>query len=320
VVDAVVAAWHAPLYGELRHIPVIPEGGKEAIAAGYNFVSAEYFSIFRIPLVQGRGFSTQEAGSEFPVVIVSQATARRFWPGQDALGRWIAIPPQIARVKRFDRTPGYATARVIGVAKDVINGAIANGPEPTCLYFPTNPSKTGNDSLLVRVKGDDAAARRQVEAAMNRIAPSIADQIIPMDDVFASQFFPFRVMFWLSAFLGLLALVLTASGIYGVISYLVSQRTREIGIRVALGADVRAVVAMVVKQSMRLAAIGTLAGVLFTLMVAPVFAHQLPAIDPYDLVAYGGGVLLVLATVLAASFYPSRRAMRIDPAVTLRCD
>jgi predicted permease len=320
VVEAVVAAWRAPLYGELRHVAVIPEGRKEAIAAGYNFVSAEYFSIFRIPLVQGRGFSAQEAGSESPVVVVSQATARRFWPGQDPLGRSIAIRPQVSRNKRFDRMPGYAKARVIGVAKDVISGAIANGPEPTCLYFPTNPSEAGNDSLLVRVKGDSALAWRQVKAALNRIAPSIADQIVPMDDVFAAQFFPFRVMFWLSAFLGGLALALTASGIYGVMSYLVSQRTREIGIRVALGADVRAVVAMVVKQSMRLGAIGTAAGVLFTLVVAPVFAHQLAAIDPYDVLAYGGGALLVLAAVLAASFYPSRRAVRIDPAVTLRCD
>jgi predicted permease len=320
VVEAVATAWHAPLYGQSRSIAVTPERANEAVGAGYNFVSPEYFPVFRIALVQGRVFTRQEADSESPVVVVSQATARRFWPGQDPLGRLIAIRPHITRDSYIDRMPSHASARVIGVAKDVIGGFIANGPEPTCLYFPTNPREAGNDSLMVRVKGDAAAARRQVEAALNRIAPSIADQINPMDEVFAVQVYPFRVLFWLSAFLGLLALVLTASGIYGVMSYLVSQRTREIGIRVALGADVRAVVAMVMKQSMRLAVIGTLAGVLFTLAVAPVFAHQLAAINPYDLVAYGGGALLVLAAVLAASFYPSRRAVRIDPAVTLRCD
>ena len=209
---------------------------------------------------------------------------------------------------------------MIGIVRDAITGTIANGPDAGYLYFPTSARDAYNDSLLVRVKGNPAAARRALEKALDQIAPSIADMINPMDDVFAVQLYPFRVLFWLSAFLGVLALVLTASGIYGVMSYLVSQRTKEIGIRVALGADVRAVVAMVVKQSMRLAAIGTLAGVLFTLAVAPVFAHQLAAIDPYDFVAYGGGALLVLAAVLAASYYPSRRAVRIDPAVTLRCD
>lgn len=103
-------------------------------------------------------------------------------------------------------------------------------------------------------------------------------------------------------------------------SYLVSQRTREIGIRVALGAGAKTVIAMVVKQSMRLAAIGAVAGIGLMLVVASVFAHEWAAINPYDSLAYAGAVTLVLAAVLVASFYPSRRAVRIDPAVTLRSD
>ena len=319
-VEAIAAAWKAPLYGATRHISVLPSGRKESIAAGYNFVSEAFFSVFRIPLVRGRIFTAGEAIGGAPVVVVSEAAARRFWPDQDAVGQTIAIEARPHRVPYYDRAPSYATAHVIGIVRDAISGVIANGPEPSYIYFPTSPRDADNDSLLVRVKGDAAAGQGALTATLDKIAPSIADQINPMDQVFAVQIYPFRVLFWLSAFLGVLALVLTASGIYGVMSYLVSQRTKEIGIRVALGADVRAVVAMVVKQSMRLAAIGTLAGVLFTLAVAPVFAHQLAAIDPYDVVAYGGGASLVLAAVLAASFYPSRRAVRIDPAVTLRCD
>jgi predicted permease len=319
-VEAIAAVWKAPLYGETRHISIQPSGRKESVVTGYNFVSEAFFSVFRIPLVRGRGFTAGEANGGAPVVVVSEAASRRFWPDQDALGQTIAIQPRPHRVPYYDRAPVYATAHVIGIVRDTISGVIANGPEPSYIYFPTNPRDADNDSLLVRVNGDAAVARRQIEIALNRVAPGITDQINPMDEVFAVQVYPFRVMFWLSAFLGLLALVLTASGIYGVMSYLVSQRTREIGIRLALGADARAVVAMVVKQSMRLAAIGTLAGALFTLAIAPVFAHRLAAIDPYDLVAYGGGALLVLAAVLTASFYPSRRAVRIDPAVTLRCD
>jgi putative ABC transport system permease protein len=128
------------------------------------------------------------------------------------------------------------------------------------------------------------------------------------------------VIFWVAGFLGGVALLLTVSGIYGVMSYLVSQRTREIGIRVALGAERRDIVGMVLRQSGRLAAIGAAAGVGLALMIAPIFAHQLAVIKPYDWAPYGGSVAVVLAAALAASYAPSCKAVRIDPVVTLRCD
>ncbi|HXB73278.1 MAG TPA: ABC transporter permease [Candidatus Acidoferrales bacterium] len=320
VVEAMTAAWKAPLYGESRHISVVAAGRKESVGLSYNLVSGPFFSVFRIPVLRGRTFTAEETNGGAPVVLVSETAARRLFPDRDALGQAIALQPREHRNPYYDRVPGHANARVIGIVKDAITGTIANGPDIGYLYFPTSARDAYNDSLLVRVKGDSAAARRALVAALDQIAPSLADQINPMDDVFAVQIYPFRIMFWLSSFLGGLGLVLTASGIYGVMSYLVSQRTKEIGIRVALGADVRMVIAMVVKQSMRLAAVGTVAGIGLTLAVAPVFAHELKAINPYDVVAYAGGMLLVLAAVLAASFYPSRRAARIDPSVTLRCD
>jgi predicted permease len=320
VVEAMTAAWKAPLYGDSRHIGVIVAGRKESVGLSYNFVSGPFFSVFHIPVLRGRTFTAAETDGGAPVVLVSETAARHLFPDRDALGQAIALQPREHRNPYYDRTPGQANARVIGIVKDAITGTIANGPDAGYLYFPTSARDAYNDSLLVRVKGDPAAARRALVAALDQIAPSLADQINPMDDVFAVQIYPFRLMFWLSSFLGGLGLVLTASGIYGVMSYLVSQRTKEIGIRVALGADVRVVIAMVVKQSMRLAAIGAVAGIGLTLAVAPVFAHELKAINPYDVVAYAGGVSLVLAAVLAASWNPSRRAARIDPSMTLRCD
>jgi ABC-type antimicrobial peptide transport system permease subunit len=304
----------------LPHIGVTAEGRKESVGLTYNFVSEPFFSVFRIPLVRGRTFTAEETNTGAPVVVVSETAARRLWGNQDALEATITIHGLGRRSTFFHREPSYPRARVIGVVRDAIMGVIADGPDAGYLYFPTSARDAYNDSLLVRVKDDSAAGRRALVATLDQIAPSLADLINPMDDVFAVQLYPFQLMFCLSSFLGALGLVLTASGIYGVMSYLVSQRTKEIGIRVALGADVRAVIAMVVKQSMRLAAIGVAAGVLFTLAVAPIFAHQLKAINPYDMAAYAGGVVLVLAAVLAASYYPSRRAVRIDPAVTLRCD
>ena len=320
VVEAMTAAWKAPLYGTARHIGVTGEGKRETVTLGYNFVSGPFFSVFRIPVLRGRTFTAEETNAGAPVAVLSEIAARRLWPNQDALGKSITIHGRGRHDTYFDREPASANARVIGIVRDTMTGTIANGPEAGYLYFPTSARDAYNDSLLVRLRGDSAAGRSALEKALDQIAPSLTDQINPMDEVLAVQIYPFRVMFWLSSFLGGLGLVLTASGIYGVMSYLVSQRTKEIGIRVALGADARSVIAMVVKQSMRLAAIGAVAGIGLMLAVAPVFTHQLAAIRPYDVEAYAGGVLLVLAAVLAASYYPSRRAVRIDPAVTLRCD
>lgn len=319
-VEAIASVWKAPLYGNARGIFATAAGSKEQRGLVYNFVSGSFFQVFRIPLLRGRTFTPEEQNGATPVVIVNERAARSLWPGQDALGQSIALPPREHHDPYFDRSPRYANARVIGIVQDTTQGSLANGPEPGCLYFPNSPREAYNDSLLVRVKGNPETAHRALVAALDQIAPSISDQVNPMDDVLGVQIYPFRMMFWLTAFLGGLGLVLTASGIYGVMSYLVSQRTREIGVRIALGADARDVVTMVVKQSMRLAAIGVMAGSGLMLSIAPLLAHELAAIHPYDVVAYVGGVALVWTAVLAATFYPSRRATRIDPAVTLRCD
>ncbi len=157
-------------------------------------------------------------------------------------------------------------------------------------------------------------------AALETIAPSIYDQINPMADVLAMQIYPFQITFWVAGFLGGLALLMTISGIYGVLSYLVSQRTKEIGIRVALGAGSADVVRMIVRQSARLAIIGVATGVALALAIAPVFAHHIEAIHPYDAAAYTAAVVIVMAAAVAASLAPSRRAVRCDPMTALRCD
>jgi predicted permease len=329
-VESVAAASDAPLWNSLRRMAVVPVGSKQAVASGYDYVTPEYFSVFRIPLVSGRFFSAEEAAAEAPVVVLSQATAKLFWPRQEALGQNIALRPAAGTEAR--RVPAYTTAIVIGIARDTINGWPAQGLDPTCIYFPSNVKSPRVSSLLVRLKGgtkgdmkdntkgDQGSARRSLEAALNRVAPSVADQVYAMDDVLALQTYPFRVAYWISSLLGGLALVLTITGIYGVMSYLVSQRTKEIGIRVALGAGEWLVVGMVVKQSLRLAATGAAVGVGFALLVSPVFAHEVAAVNPYDVAAYAVGAAVAMAAGFAASVRPARKAAGVDPAVTLRCD
>jgi len=318
-IEAVAGASWPPLYDPQPGMGVTPSGSRNQVIAGYDFVSPEYFQVLRIPLLQGRVYSREEAESQAPVVVISQATAKRFWPGRSALGETLTIAPPPKNV-RLSIWPGFASAVVIGVTRDAVNGFIGNGIDPTCLYFPTTAASPANNAMLVAVRGEKQAGRRLIESTLNTIEPGIVDQVNPLDEVLDTMIYPFRVVFWIGGFLAGLALLLTISGIYGVMSYVVNQRAKEIGIRVALGAGTAVVVRMVVTQSMRMAGIGGALGAGLALVVAPVFNHQLEAIQPYDPIAYLVGAALVLGSSLGAAAVPSRRAVRIDPVVTLRCD
>jgi predicted permease len=316
-VAAVATCWRAPLYdGSLRRLSVTPSGSAQPAVSGYNFVSGKFFDVFGIPLVRGRAFSEAEGDAESPVAVVSESTAQRFWPGRDAIGQTMAIPQPVEQNSTYHRWPGYSAATVIGVVRDIKTG----GGDDTCIYFPTNFRSGRNDSILVRLKGAPPDSRRRIEQALDQIAPSLSDFINPMDDIQALQVYPFRVTSWVAGFLAGAALLLTITGIYGVMSYVVSQRTREIGIRVALGAGGPAILWLVLRQSGKLAAIGAGLGVALALMVAPVFASQIGAIQPYEPGPYLATVAVVFAAAMAAAYAPSRRVLRIDPVVTLRCD
>lgn len=321
-VEAVAEAWYAPLYGSDRRVALVPSGRREEVRTGYNLVSAGYFAVFRIPILQGRAFTDAEAEGRAAVAVVSERAARRLWPGSNPLGQTVNIQRTQRKDLSFDRVPAFMEARVIGVARDALSGYLATSEDfkSSMVYFPTNSRAANNDSVLVRMSGNPRDARQRIVGALDGIAPSIYDMINPMDDVLAMQIYPFQVMFGIAAFLGGMALVMTASGIYGVMSYLVNQRKKEIGIRVALGAASGDVVRMIVTQSARLALIGVAAGAALALAIAPVFAHQLDAIRPYDAMAYGFAVLVVMTAAVGASFAPSRQAVRVDPMTALRCD
>ncbi len=156
-VEAVAEAWHAPLYGSLRRIAVVPSGGKETTGIAYNFVSPGYFAAFRIPLRKGRIPTEEEAAANAPLVVISESAARRLWPNREALGESIAIPPRRLGDPYYDRAPLGDRARVIGVVRDTLAGMIANGRDVDCIYFTTSARATHNDSVLVRIGGDGAA-------------------------------------------------------------------------------------------------------------------------------------------------------------------
>lgn len=318
-IEAVAAVWRTPLESELVKLAVVPSGASTEVLAGYNFVSPEYFSLLRIPVLRGRLFTDDEAKAANGVVVVSAATAHRFWPGEDPLGKVIAIPSKRQADRRSDRLPPYASARVIGVVDDVISGFATVGVDPSCLYFPTFAGAFGQ-TLLVSAARGKGTGRRDIQSALDQITPELANQINPLDEIHQTMIYPLRIAFWIAGFLGALAILLTVSGIYGVLSYLVSHRTKEIGIRMALGAGSGALMRMVVSQCMLLVAIGSAIGAAVALLVAPVFANQVEAVQPYDLTAYLGAMLLITAASLGGSLWPAQQAVAVDPLSALRCD
>jgi predicted permease len=315
--ESIAVVWQPPLYGRDRNpVPVAVRDGGDVTWAKYNFVSPEYFDVFRIPLLGGRNFTTEESKAEAAVVIVSQATARQLWPGENAIGKSI----RLVQDSTFrGRAPGFHTAEVIGIARDVTSGTVSEGLDTTCLYFPTSFQAAGNGSLLVRFKEAGNVTPHSVMAALEQAAPD-AHLIHPMDEVLALETYTYRIGAWVSSFLGALALALTVSGIYGVVSYLVSHRTREIGIRIALGASPVNVMGIVLASSMKMAGAGIGAGLLLAFGVVRVLASQIQAIKIFDGLAFIVAITVVAFAALAAAGIPSLRAARVDPAATLRSE
>ena len=287
----------------------------DGVALPYNRVSAEYFGVFGVP-IRGRNFRNEEADSEAPVVIVSEAAARRLWPRGDALGKTL---------RGEDVLPGPGNVRmqpalVVGVVPDsgfLFDSEAPDGRKIGAAYYPTRLQ--GRDYfgyLLARTRGDPAAARRAIEAA----APLSNRSVRPLQELLDAYLYPYRALVAITAFLGALALALTVSGVFAVSSYAVAQRRREFGIRMALGASEERVTRLALGHSLLLAAAGAALGGAAALAVARVAGHAVRGIDVFDAGGYAGGALVVMAAALAAAWIPARRAARVDPAKTLRCD
>ena len=242
--------------------------------------------------------------------------ARRFWPDADPLGRTLSI-----RSTEFDHDAlkPVHSARVIGVTRDAASNWVGQGRDTPVAYFP-QPLDANATVVVVRFAGDAATGKLELEHALAAVDSAAITQMHSIDDALAMQAYPFRAMHWVASALGLIALSLTFIGVYGVVSYLVAQRRREFGVRLALGAGKRSLVGLIVGQSMRFAAIGIGIGVALTLGVSRLFATFIPSLDTYDRSGYLLGITLVLVACVAAALPPSHRAATIDPAEALRAD
>jgi predicted permease len=299
-------------------VRVEPEGANEAAPATYSFVSSSYFDTFRIPILQGRGFTRDEADSGAPLAIVGQATAKRLWPGGQPIGKTLRILGNEGR--RRPRNARIAPqVEVIGVARDVISGNVMKGVDQVRLYLPARI--TDSTQVYVRGKGDgNRTAREFAEAWKRMAAPNEVAAVYSVEQRRYWETYPARAFSWVASLLGGIALILTVSGIYGVISFLVNQRIKEIGIRIALGATPWSVVRHVLARSGRLVGVGAIVGLLLAAAVSKLLSSRALMVDALEPIAYLAGLGIVAAGTVLASMSPALRAARVDPAETLRAE
>ena len=308
-----------PLFGPPGAVVLEAEGLR--VATPYHFVSPDYFATLRMPILRGRGFREEEARAEGRVAIVSAATARAFWPGQDPIGKAVRIASPSAAPGH--ELAGYSDVTIVGTTGDVISGLIVDGPEPGHLYLPTSPGSRHARALLARARAPRDLSPEPMQQILKRAAadPEIFEAL-PLEELRTLQIYPFLAASWVGSLLGLIALALSVSGLFGVLTYSLSQRSREIGIRIALGATTAAVVGMVMRQTAWLAGLGAAAGLAGAFVLLKILGAtvRFAAVSLLDGPAFGAGLALVAAAAAIAAYQPARRAARLDPARTLRAD
>jgi putative ABC transport system permease protein len=278
-------------------------GRGEKILIEYNHVTPNYFSVVGIPIVRGRGFAPDET-PDAPGIIVTESTARRLWPGEDPLGKTL----------REDTGREYS---VIGVAKDAQVSHLGE-LDTTYLYYPSGPQDNVRTYVLVRSAAGFTTTAKHIRDAVQSLDPDVPVDVTTLEDYLEIWRTPSRIVAALSGVLGTLALLLASIGVYGMVSYSVSRCVREIGIRIALGADGAEVMHLVLGQAMRPVLIGGLVGMIGSAAVSHVFSSMLFGLSALDPIAFISVPFFLLAVALVASYIPARRALRVDPMVALR--
>lgn len=285
---------------------------------GNLFVGPDYFRAMGIPLVRGRALERQDARGAPGVALINRAMAERFWPGEDPIGRRVTIGWEATAEGPYWRT-------IVGVVEDSRFLGLNRAARPE-LYLPLAqlPWRPQQATFVVRVEpGDPAAIAAAVQAEIRAVDPEIPlFDIAPMRRVMRdhASIAPLRTAAGLLGLFGAIALCLAAIGLYGVISYSVAQRTHEIGIRGALGADRASVLRLVLGQGMRTVAIGVAVGLAGAFAATRVLTGLLFGVDPADPVTFGGVALVLAAVALLAMLVPAGRAARVDPMVALRAE
>jgi len=272
-------------------------------------VTPGYMEALSIPLQRGRYFSDADRINTPLVTIIDENLARRYWPGEDPLGQRIRFGP-----------PARPWHTIVGIVGHVAHPDVANDAGTGVYYLSLlQEQRQGSAGIMVKTSRDPAILAGVIRDAVRAADPREPVQsLTTMEEMVSSSLSTRRFGVRLLGFFASVALFLAALGLYGVISYAVTQRTREIGIRLALGAERGGVLRLVVGQGLRLAAIGAALGVCGAVPAGQMIRSQLYGVEPFDPLTIAGMACALLAAALLASYLPARRATRVDPAVTLR--
>jgi putative ABC transport system permease protein len=276
------------------------------------YVNADYFKALRIPLRTGRAFGAEDRAGAPGTVIIGEATARRFWPNESPLGK---------RVKLGTLESPDPWLSVVGVVGDVRHYALDIAPTPQ-IYLPYTQAPSQQMTLLVRGSGGASAPESQAASVRDQVWAVDRDQpvynIKSMERVVAESTAQRRFTVLLVGIFAAVALILAVIGLYGVMTYMVTQRTHEIGIRMALGAQASDVLRLIVGHAMMLVVIGVCLGLLAAFAMTRVISGFLYEVSATDAWTFAGVPLLLCAVAAAASYIPARRATRVDPMIALR--
>jgi Acidobacterial duplicated orphan permease len=305
---SVTIASNRPFGGGFSHT-VFPEGqapSERGVFVQVNNVGLRFFETLGIPLITGRDFTEQDGENAPQVVIVNETMARRFWPNQNAIG------------KRFKFFGEESYREVVGVARDTKYNSLTEANTPF-IYLPLLQNYADAGTLHVRATGDAAQITAAVRGVVNELAPNLPLlNVQTLGDRIDQSLDGPRAQTRLLAFFGLLALLLSSIGIYGVMAYSVAQRTREIGIRMALGARSQNVLSLVVGQEMALVGIGVALGLIAAFAVTRLIGSLLFGVGAADPVTFVIASLLLVSVAALAGYLPARRATKVDPLIALR--
>jgi putative ABC transport system permease protein len=289
----------------------VPSPGNEPTANNRS-VTSQYFQTMRIPLVKGRYFSESDKRGGLGAAIINQTLAQRYFPGEDPIGK------RISHIGANQNDGDPEQFEIVGIIGDVHHSSLIKAATPE-IYLPHQQNPWGWGNFVVRTTVDPtslAQTFRQEIHAVDKSAP--ITNVQPLTKAISETVAQSRFYTFLFGLFGLLGLVLTMTGVYGVISYTVSQRTKEIGIRIALGATAPGILRLVLRQGLLLASVGAALGLIASFALARVVVSLLFGIRPTDLFSFAIAAGVLLAAALVASYLPARRATRVDPLIALR--
>jgi predicted permease len=284
----------------------------------YTWVEANYFPTLGIPLSSGRGFQSQSGQPEH-AVLLSESAARRLWPGQDPVGRSLRLGTDGQFHDKGELLPDGPVWQVIGVARDT-RGVTLDGSDSEQAYVPLPADRLQDYPILVRTDADPMLVMRAMDPIISAVDPGLVASISTLQAMLrqTDAFLIASFSAGIASTIGLFGLLLASMGIYSTVSYVVVLRTREVGIRMAIGATKRDILALMMRGSSRPVVAGLVAGMGLGAGASYLLRRVLYGLNTVDAITFGGACLLFLAIALVATWLPSRRAMRVDPLVALR--